>query len=376
MILAAVFALGVQFLPATGALVPNQNDAQSGGDAPDARPKALAIEPGTHEGTLGGASTTGLAGGDAADWYRFTAGRGDVVSLAFSTQGAHVQPPSLLLVAEDGTIATFLLADVAASDRIVLDTAGSWYIGLSYDGGGLANYLFSFSLDRGAGAWIASRGTGYVLASFSVPEGQVTHVTLRATTNVDDLEPDMVAFGQLQAGQLVRWGSTSLTPMGPRASAASDAASAKLWLTPQGEFGAYRETNTLRLGPGNYTLFQAAKASRAYVTLETDAPQPLLSSAGEEGIVALSPGDFHGTLAASTPSAQVAWNASKSVVPRGVLVALYACGEGSCEVEHDGVETSFQGSATFVGPGEWRFVRSREASIAEDKFVVFGVDIT
>jgi subtilisin family serine protease len=107
---------------ATAGSVPLQDDAGTGGDAPDRMSGSIRIEPGVrYMGRL-----HGVIDGDRSDWYALTAAAGDTISLSASTVEACYE-----IVSPAGRVAA---ADCFASGGAISTTAtarGTWFVHLS-----------------------------------------------------------------------------------------------------------------------------------------------------------------------------------------------------------------------------------------------------
>lgn len=377
-----------------------QDDAGSGADAPDVFDAALPLATHAFQGVLMATPRGGMLGvhvHDRDDWYRFTVGKGDKVTVALAYAGAP-QDTSLLgqLVMPDGTIATQFGAGQNPA-WLFAATKGEWRVHVLTEGIGSA-YSVQLAVEESGGFAGGRANPGYVAMGFDVPDGgqiwgQYSLTSVRTAT-VPAASTTLMLDGELNRRLAASW-------IVPAAAAGAHVRVGEQSHTTFVRHYSAEDSDTFQEGwaptPDVPDLLIVNQPGRVYLVLFSTAEHVYfnynLTFVGDVTFVGAKYGDrdrafsrtfqdHTGTLGVQTPAGSASQGLSTSVDVRHVMLAYYHCRAGtgvhSCSVTPPSGETvAIPGAGawfTSAERGTWTFHRDQEASAkSDDKVLLHGV---
>lgn len=140
---AAHFSRGDTLLSPDDVDLPEQNDAGSGGDAPNGRSEALPITPGAYTGMLVPEY------GDDEDWYGFNASAGQEIAVGMTPPSGSDFDLRVCFKTEYGFSCSYSFNGGDASEEIAFTAkeSGAYTIGIDHWSGAGGNYTFELSLN-------------------------------------------------------------------------------------------------------------------------------------------------------------------------------------------------------------------------------------
>lgn len=360
----------------------DQDDAGSGGDAPDRFEDGLRIEPGSFEGTLFDVDDGRFAKPvlDEADWYRFWAEQGELIEIdaraSDTPRGATIFE---LRRALDGGIANYTISSGdTVSTTVVTDRSGWWALGVRSSGDGEIDYSVSLSIVDPRETALAQAGTGWIATGVEVaPGGSATMYVWQPHRSFPENNEYLTAL--VEGGDRLLAGLTATSNahrLGAQAGDLELHATTKVgpgWMYARAVKAVINE-------PGTYHLVHMAQADDLYMSTwleNTDDATALGSTAGRE-LIAADASDFDGTAAVDAGWVHASLDVRKRVDVGHTLVGMYTCGEAVTDTSRcsitspSGQVRSFGANYTtdlFVGaePGVWTFERDRSVDVYPDR---------
>lgn len=379
----------------------SQDDAGSGGDAPDRFEEGLRISPGTVEGEIlrAGYAPTVL---DPEDWYRFRVDEGDLIRVRVHNLPGTGDPDGIQvqgdLVDPAGERTAFAVSyeDWPTTAQAVADRSGWWGLRVTSPDPSGDRYRVTVEVDPAAPVHGVHRGSGYQVVSFRLGEGADADGFLR--TSIWDGEGDpWVGVAVLEGSEPIDLSMRSMglrepvgarvrgqTFQGPRivdTSGTSDPGA--LYVEEDLTFGEHE-------GPGVYHVVVYTGSQEAYTSfdLRLDGNASILDTpTGGPGTVATyRRTDFQGGLGVDGVTAGASFDQHLGVPVQHRLFGVYRCWRvSSCQVESpDGRVVYDQGPLdpglhTFLTggmSGTWTFRREASAtSYGEAPLVLADVDL-
>lgn len=349
-------------------LVLKQNDAGSGGDAPDSFEHALHIEPGAYGGRIHETPYVNVPGDslDTNDWFSFEAERGDRITTRFETRGNLASLGVLWAVyTPRGEFATWG-GEEPEGRSVLADTDGEWRLRV-FDGtgAGVASYSFEIRVIPTDTTFVSRVGPGYLAATFDVPENGFVEVSAALDKGTEDGELFVAIVDALHG--LIMLSGTSMELVGAPIEFAAGETRVHLAQPREAQVTGSLEGVLRRSDPlpkGRYHVILFTDVSDSYATVESPGSDLVgARRAGGHAVISRSMAEFeHGT-AANLFVGGAQLGASQTVEPAHLLFGRFDCpyliAAGPCGFSRDGASLQ-AGGALFLGEsgGTWTFERS------------------
>lgn len=369
----------------------DQDDAGSGGDAPDRFEDGLAIEPGSYEGTLFEVADDRIAKPflDEADWYRFWVEEGQRIEL--DAEASDVPRGATIFElrrARDAGIGNYTISSGGeASTSLVTDRSGWWALRVGTSADGESTYEFTLAIEERRPGALARAEPGWVSTGVEVQPGGEAMMYVwqphRTFPENNEFMSVLVEDGHEFVAGLT--GTSNPHRLG------AEAGPLEIHITTRAGPGwmSARALKAVIEEPGTYHLVHMADADDLYMSawVEEAENATALGSAHGGDLVKADASDFEGTAAVDASWAHASLDVTKTVDVDHTLVGFYDCGEAlthasRCVIESpSGDKRAFGANYTldfFVEPesGVWTFERERSLDLHPDRrLFVADVDL-